>query len=77
MESVSNDHFIYVCFHLKNEALTDPCRKRLESRGVECLEQGGPHEAYGIVGLSSDRLNRLFTDPEISWVETREPPNCI
>ena len=39
----------YVCLVLQQPYLSRMLRQMLEAIGVECLDEGGPHKAYGIV----------------------------
>ncbi len=63
----------YLRFELTTEDLLDECRARLEQLGVECVQEGGAHEAFGIVdeSLSMEALDRL---PAISSVAFNAPP---
>lgn len=66
----------YICFHLRNERLTPSCRYRLTALGVECLSEGAPHRAYGIVDRAEEVMEeKLAEDPEIMLIEQTDPPS--
>ena len=64
----------YICFHLHTAELSQECRERLENRGVECLSEGEPHKAYGVVADLDSLIEILEQDPEVAYIERGEPP---
>lgn len=66
--------FTYLRFQLLTERLDDRCRDRLERHGVECVQQGGAHEAFGIID-AAESYAFAGRDPQIRAVEVGAPPS--
>jgi hypothetical protein len=69
-----DSHLVYVKLNLRSRVLNGEARSLLESVGVECLDQGGDFEAYGIVPSEKIILNLLSHMPGIRSAEIAEPP---
>jgi len=72
MQAAEQYHFVRLV--LASESLSFECRQALEELGVECLEDGAPGEAYGIVTgnyFDSSAASRLG---EVQSVAFDEPP---
>lgn len=65
----------YIRFQLVTEELMDECRTRLQQSGVECVQQGGAHEAFGIVEASQPFHVVARQDPHIKAAEVGTPPS--
>ncbi len=68
--------FVYVCFQLVGECLSAQLEGRLTKLGVECLMDGEPGRAYGIVRNASVLARSLQGEREILAVEEGEPRCC-
>ena len=65
----------YICIHLTSERLTRDMAERLEVEGVDCVTDGGPFLAYGIVELSKRSFIEIEGDPNVDYIELGEPPS--
>ena len=72
--SISED-FVYVRLLLTTERLMDSTRSQLEGLGVECLEEGEPFEAYGIIGDTTARISALSRVGYVHSITIGEPPS--
>ncbi len=70
------DSFVYLRFSLTTSELTSYCRIQLEGLGLECLDDGAPYEAYGVVSRNLYSLRLFALVPEILAVEEGTPPCC-
>ncbi len=67
--------FVYVKFGLKTYSLTKENRRKLEGIGVECLTDGAPYEAYGVVVKNKQLLFALERMANVISI-TEEEPSC-
>lgn len=72
--SCFDDKPAFVCIHLLSERLTRELADRLEFKGVECVTDGGPYKAYGIVRVTRRLIDEVEHDPNVESVEFSEPP---
>lgn len=70
----SEPEYSYVKLELKSEDLDSEERRLLEAVGVECLDQGGSHEAYGIIPMNATLVEILRKLPGIKEVQLEGPP---
>jgi len=75
MHSINQEtQYKYLRFHLLTEDLEEECRVRLEQLGIECVQEGGAHEAFGIIDASTSDVAVTQTVPEVEAVEFGAPP---
>lgn len=67
--------YTYLSFHLTTKALEDECRLHLEEMGIECVQDGGPYQAYGIVEASTDYAGFEACHEAIRSVAIGAPPS--
>jgi hypothetical protein len=72
--AIDIQEYKYLCLRLKTEFLEDECRQRLESLGFECVQSGGAHRAYAIVGETPDLLELAAADPDVETISLGSPP---
>lgn len=66
--------FRYVRFGLSTNTLVPETQKLLEMLGVECLEEGGPGEAYGIIVANEHALVFLERVTGVIDATLQDPP---
>lgn len=71
----SEVEFIYLRFVLPTTTLPSYVRSRLERLGVECLDEGAEHEAFGVVQNDDSILFQISEIPDILCVEMGDPPS--
>ena len=71
------NEYVYVKLQLITEELDDASRTILEEAGVECLDQGGEYEAYGVVLSNKATLEILNHLPCIKIAALEAPPAGI
>jgi len=66
--------YAYIRLVLSTPFLKAELRGRLQEFGIECLEEGAPYEAYGIVSETRQMVAILDRIEEVLAVERGEPP---
>ena len=75
MKDFNNSHeYVYVKLQLRSQILDQKSRSLLESIGVECLDQGGNYEAYGVVSSDTTMLDLISRLPCIMRAGLEAPP---
>ncbi|MCA9715097.1 MAG: hypothetical protein H6713_10555 [Myxococcales bacterium] len=75
MQSINQEtQYTYLRFKLLTKGLEDECRVRLELLGIECVQEGGAHEAYGIIDASTPLIEFAASDPDVEDVQIGAPP---
>jgi hypothetical protein len=64
----------YIRLILSTPFLRRELKEQLKHLGVECLEEGAPYEAYGIVRQCEKITAGLETLEQVLAVEEQEPP---
>lgn len=72
-KSIQKSHY-YICLHLNIEEIDDLTRARLEQGGIECVQDGGPHCAYGIIDGSPELIEFASEQACVEHVEFGAPP---
>jgi len=75
MQNLEAKPYIYIRLTLKTESLSEVCEHRLEKLGVECLQDAGPYEAYGIIADDKYLQQAVLKDPQVLWVGRQDPPS--
>ena len=70
LEGVS---YTYIRLQLDSYALGRELRAEIEKIGVECLEEGAPYEAYGIVSECERIVPQLLKLRDVQSVDRQEP----
>lgn len=74
MKNEKQSIYAYVKLALRIEDLDSASRALLESAGLECLDQGGAFEAYGIAPKDKQFVNRLKKLACVRTAEFAAPP---
>ena len=72
--AVKKIKYVYIKLQLKSPKLDQASRDFLESIGIECLNQGGDYEAYGIISSEATIFDFLSRLPCIKGAEIAAPP---
>lgn len=64
----------YMRFMLRTKCLTRDVEKYLGQLGVECVDEGGPFEAFGITAQAPKVLRHIQSSGEIIGADTNCPP---
>lgn len=74
-----NGRYRYLRLSSLHRRLLDSDRKRLESLGMECVEEGAEYEIYGIIddSVHDSMLSKLSRIEWVEAVDAREPPSSI
>ncbi len=75
MQENHSEGFTYIRLHLASRALDTQARQVLEMLGVECLDDGGEYEAYGIVDANRSVLDLIKKLPGIDCIDLESPPS--
>lgn len=71
----SDTQLSYIRFLLRTEHLTKDTERYLEMLGVECIDDGGPFEAFGISAQVPKVLQHIQTSGNVANAEAVEPPS--
>ena len=70
----SEGRYTYIHFDLNTPRLEAECISQLKMLGLECLEEGSPYEAWGIIRLYKDCLKRIRRIPGIKSIDAKASP---